>query len=167
MKLFYDLGFLNMDRNKTYCFSLRQTLKWRILNLMDWVVCFIEDSPRSPVAHYPWLRRGFVLQSSNTERVPILFPCQVAFRVGAWLLLPAGGGGGTAGARRADARCRSLKFPPPRFCLGGSDLDKAAEGLRKQTRKHMCCGSSRKGPLGPRQGCGRVRGSLNNVQPSL
>ena len=35
----------------------------------------------------------------------------------------------------------------------------AAEGLRKQTMKHRCRRSSRKGPLGPRQGCGRVRGS--------
>ena len=29
-----------------------------------------------------------------------------------------------------------------------------AEGLRKQKMKDMCRGSSRKGPLGPRQGCG-------------
>ena len=43
----------------------------------------------------------------------------------------------------------------------------AKEGLRKQLMKHMCGGSSRKGPLGPRQGCGRVHGSLKNVQSSL
>ena len=49
------------------------------------------------------------------------------------------------------------------FCANarGSKSSKPcpAEGLRKQTMKHMCRGSSRKGPLGPRQGCGRVRGA--------
>ena len=54
------------------------------------------------------------------------------------------------------------------FCANtrGSKSGKpcAAEGLRKQTMKHMCRRSSRKGPLGPRQGCGRVCGRLRKLE---
>ena len=39
----------------------------------------------------------------------------------------------------------------------------AAEGLQKQAMNHVCRGSSWKGPVGPRQGCGRIRGSLDQV----
>ena len=54
------------------------------------------------------------------------------------------------------------------FCAntGGNEICRknAPRGLRKQTMNHMCRGSSRKGPLGPRQGCGRVRGSLKGIE---
>ena len=51
---------------------------------------------------------------------------------------------------------------------GRKDMHRGRDSsLRKETRKNMHRGGSRKGPRGPWEGCGRVRGSFNNVQSSL